>query len=76
MTFRASVNERGQVQLGDAAARAGFAPGVMVDVILTCSGSLIIAIDQSPPPMDATFRPLTGRAGAALAQLQSREPAE
>jgi hypothetical protein len=73
VTFKTRVSSSGEIQLGgDARLRAGFAAGTLVEVIVTSSGSLIIAIDQSPPPLDARFRPVTGRAGAALAQRTRR----
>ena len=61
MTFIATVNADGQIQLGEAAHRAGFGPGRLVEVIVTKAGSLIVAIDPSPPTVDVPFKPLPGR---------------
>jgi hypothetical protein len=64
----AQVRSDGTIQLGEAAQRAGFRPGVLVEIILTSSGSLILALDDSPPPIDVSFKPLVGGA----AQLAAR----
>lgn len=66
--FLTVVRSDGAVQLGEAAARAGYRPGTVVQVVMTCTGSLILSIDDSPPPMDVAFTPLTGGA----AQLATR----
>jgi hypothetical protein len=58
MTFRATVNLNGQLQLGEAAYHAGFTPGEVVEVILTRSGSLILALDTTPTAIEAPYRSL------------------
>lgn len=63
-----AVREDGSIALGDAAAGAGYVPGRLVNVIMTGSGALIVALDESPPALDVDFRPLVGGA----AQLASR----
>ena len=73
MTYLTAVTADGQLQLGEAARSAGFTPGTVVQVIVTCAGSLILAVDDTPA-LDLTFRPLTGRA-ASLALRAAREGA-
>lgn len=64
-----TVRSDGSVILGgEAHLHAGFQPGTVVQVILTRAGSLIIALDDSPPPLDVRFTPLVGGA----AQLAAR----
>lgn len=58
MTFKAAVNSVGQLQLGEAAHRAGFTPGQVVEVILARSGSLILALDTAPTAIEAPYRSL------------------
>lgn len=65
MTYVTTVRPDGSVHLGDA---PGFEPGAVVEIARAITGSLIVAIDQSPPPFDATFRPLEG----GVAQLAMR----
>lgn len=65
------VRPDGSIVLGDAATGAGYVPGQLVNVIMTGSGALIIALDDSPPAIDVDFRPLVGGA----AQLASRRAA-
>ena len=57
---KAAVRADGSLLLGQQAERLGFAPGVVVEVIATRAGTLILAVDQSPPPIDAPFRPIRG----------------
>lgn len=69
MTFKSTIRSDGSLILGgEARLRAGFQPGAVVEVIITSAGSLILAIDQSPPPVDVSFKPLLGGA----AQLAAR----
>lgn len=73
---RAIVRQDGSIHLGALALSKGYAPGTVVEVILARSGSLIIAIDTSPPPIDAAFRPLisagTVRGARAIRAAQER----
>lgn len=71
MTFKAIVRQDGSLQLGAHAAAKGYAPGTVVEIIVASSGSLIVAIDQSPPAVDVSFRPLVG-GRAQLAAMQDR----
>ena len=64
------VQPDGAIQLGEDAIRAGFRPGSLVDVILTRAGSVILALDTSPPPIDAEFKALVG--GAAQLAMRGR----
>lgn len=63
-----AIRPDGSILLGDAAAEAGYVPGRLVNVIMSSSGALIIALDESPPALDVDFRPLVGGA----AQVASR----
>jgi hypothetical protein len=63
-----TVRPDGSIALGESAEAVGFAPGRVVNVIMSSSGALIIALDESPPALDVDFRPLVGGA----AQLASR----
>lgn len=62
MTFKATVSVDGHLLLGDAATQAGFAPGRVVEVIVTRSGSLILALDNAPA-LDVSFKPISRRSG-------------
>lgn len=42
--YRTVVSENGSLYLGAAARSAGFRPGLVVDVVVTSTGSLIIAV--------------------------------
>lgn len=55
---RTAVRADGTLPLGDDARRLGFAPGALVDVIVTSAGSLILAINQDAP-LEVPFRRLT-----------------
>jgi hypothetical protein len=69
---KTTVRSDGSVILGgEARLKAGFQPGAVVEVILTRAGSLIVALDDSPPPFDVPFTPLEGGA-AQLAARRSR----
>jgi hypothetical protein len=73
MPYRTAVRSDGCIPLGDAAARLGFRPGVLVDVIVTRAGSLILAINEDVPTYDATWKPLVGTAARkALAAGRDR----
>lgn len=72
MVYRTAVRADGCLPLGDAARHLGFAPGALVDVIVTASGSLILRIDDTPA-LDVPFKPLTG--GAARKALRDRRSA-
>ena len=67
MVFRTTVTGDGYPQLGDAARIAGFEPGALVDVIVTRSGSLILARDTDPRAIEAAFRPLPSTTGRPAA---------
>lgn len=67
-----SVRPDGSIVLGDAAIVAGYVPGRLVNVIMSSSGALIIALDESPPALDVDFRPLVGGA-ARLASRRKRD---
>lgn len=61
---RAIVDANGRLDLGDAALRAGFKPGQLVDIIVTCLGSLIVALaDDDSQAVDAYARQLPSKRG-------------
>lgn len=66
---RTTIRRDGTLNLGIAAELAGYQPGQTVDVILTRSGSLILALadDSEAIELDATRLP-AGRARAALVE--------
>lgn len=70
--IKAHVRPDGSLPLGEAAERIGFRPGTVVEVIVTRAGSLILAIDDSPPPVDVPFKPLPGRRGQLAARNAGR----
>lgn len=74
MTFRTTVQSQGTINLGPSAWAAGFEPGAVVEVIVTRAGSLIVAIDTSPPPMDVSFKPLTGGRAQLAARMGGGNP--
>ena len=57
----AVIGMSGALMLGSDAERLGFRPGAVVQIIVTSAGSLILALDQSPPALDVAFRALPGR---------------
>lgn len=63
MVYRTAMRSDGCLPLGDAAARLGFRPGALVDVIVTCTGSLILALNTDAPTYDAAFLRLSGKPG-------------
>lgn len=65
---RAIIGPDGTLALGDQAARLGFVPGAVVEISMTCIGSLFIMLDDQPVAVDASSRPLIGGA----AQLARR----
>lgn len=71
--YRTTVRPDGSVQLGEAARAAGYAAGQTIDVILTRSGSLILALadDSEAIEIDVTRLP-PGRARAALVEGKRR----
>lgn len=62
-----AVRADGTVPLGEDAARLGFRPGALVQVIVTRAGSLILALDDEPATVEAPCRPLPRRAREPLA---------
>lgn len=69
MTYKSVARADGSLSLGPDAWAAGFKPGTVVEVIVTRAGSLILSIDDSPPPVDLAFKLLTG--GAAQLALRT-----
>lgn len=67
MTFKVAVDPEGRLPLGDAAHRAGFAPGQLVEIVVTSAGSLILARDDAPEILTVPFRPLPSRTRTAPA---------
>lgn len=66
---RAIIAPDGTLALGDQAERLGFRPGVVVEVFPSSSaGVLFVVLDDSPPAIDARYRPLVG--GAAQLALR------
>lgn len=61
---RTAVRSDGCVSLGEDAARLGFVPGALVDVIVTRAGSLILALSDELP-VEVPFRRLDGKRGGA-----------
>ncbi len=55
---RTAVRADGTLPLGPDAARLGFVPGALVDVIVTSAGSLILALSDEPA-VDVPYRRLT-----------------
>lgn len=49
---RTAIAADGSLQLGEAARCIGFAPGAVVDVIVTRSGSLILALADDAQVLD------------------------
>lgn len=72
MSYLATVRQDGSLHLGQQAISAGYAPGTVVEIIVASSGSLIVAIDQSAPPMEVNFRPLHGGAAQLAARNDRR----
>lgn len=63
----ATVRDGGWLQLGERAEHLGFKPGAAVQIIVSSSGSLILALDDSPP-LEVPFRALEGGAAQAAAR--------
>lgn len=68
--LKTAVRSDGTLPLGDAAARLGFVPGALVDVIVTSAGTLILRIDDEPV-IDVPFKFVTG--WATRKAIQARE---
>lgn len=66
MTFKTTVTSTGWLEIGEAAQRAGFKPGQLVEVIVTRTGSLIVATDDTPITTTAPYREPLTRRGPAL----------
>lgn len=64
---RATIDATGRLDLGDAARCIGFAPGAVVDVIVTRAGSLILALSDDAVVID--LDPSRLPAGPARAAL-------
>jgi hypothetical protein len=73
MTYLAIVSPSGTLHLGSRAEALGFRPGTLVEVIATSAGSLILAINDSPPSFDVKFRPLEGGAAQLAARIEAKK---
>lgn len=57
---RLVIDGHGAMQLGDEARRAGYLPGVVVDVTVTSAGSLLITIVDEPVLIERAAVPAQG----------------
>lgn len=74
--YRAVIQQDGSLQLGQDAAAKGYTPGTVVVVSVNSSGSLFVALDDSPPALDVSWQALEGgRAQLMLRQAPRRRRA-
>jgi hypothetical protein len=71
---RTVVLSDGSIELGDQARLAGYTPGAVVDVIVTCAGSLILALDDSVPLDAQPAAAISEREAPLPIALAWREP--
>jgi len=55
-----AIRADGTLLLGLEAAAVGFVPGAVVTLVVLSTGSVLVRLDDAPPPLDADWAPLEG----------------